>query len=683
MISENASSVPAPHAALTSRTRWVVPAAVTLLLAVLYAQLALTALGHSMSVDEGNHIYSGYMSWTRFDFGLNPEHPPLVKLLATLPLLNMPLKVTPPGNTFYKLDAYEGGRQLLLDNDKEKILFRARMSAAVLTVLLALLIFLTAQEMFGTGAGFLALTLAIFDPNLLAHGALVTTDVGVSCFLVASIYAFYRYVKAPSPFRLALVGLAAGLAWASKHSGILVFLMLGVLALTECVRWLAGRRITERRAWKEPVKLAGAFAGIVLIAAFVLWAFYGFRYQARASGSEMHPALTEMLKQIGPGEARVVSTLADWKLLPQSYLFGAVDVSSVAEYYHCFILGNIYTHGVWFYFPVVMLIKCTEGLLALMLLALVAVVVNRLWVRRELLFLAVPAAIYLAIAMNAHLCTGVRHIMPVYAFLWPLAGGVAWTLVGKRRQWAYVLVALAALHIVSSLATFPSHIAYANSLWGGPDNTHRLLTDSNADWGQQLVAVKRYLQARKVEHCWFAYIAEGETAANAWGVPCKSLPNLDFMITAEVVPEVIDGPVLISADELSGYLTGPGPLNPYGDFQKLRPSANIEGGVLVYDGQFSVPRLSALTRRFRLRDQITKDPQFALTESRAIVALDPENAESWLMLGQALKANGQKAEALNAFQKALAVAESVQPAFQAGQIPLIRQEIDGSPTGTH
>ena len=32
----------------------------------------------------------------------------------------------------------------------------------------------------GTGAGFVALTLLAFEPNLLAHGAYVTTDVALS-----------------------------------------------------------------------------------------------------------------------------------------------------------------------------------------------------------------------------------------------------------------------------------------------------------------------------------------------------------------------------------------------------------------------------------------------------------------------------------------------------------------------
>ena len=69
--------------------------AVSVLLAVLFLQLAFSARRNSITWDEDDHIYAGYMSWKHADFGLNPEHPPLIKLVSTLPLLNMPLKLPP------------------------------------------------------------------------------------------------------------------------------------------------------------------------------------------------------------------------------------------------------------------------------------------------------------------------------------------------------------------------------------------------------------------------------------------------------------------------------------------------------------------------------------------------------------------------------------------------------------
>ena len=192
-------------------------------LALFIFQYSRIADANSLTWDECNHMYAGYMSWMHKDFGLNPEHPPLVKLLASLPLLSMPLKMPALEDRPYEVEAFLGGKDFLFRNDANTMTFRARMAASVITLLLVLIVFLTARELFGTGAGFLALGLIAFDPTLLAHGAVVTTDSAQSCFLLAAIYAFYRYAKAPSGWRLAAAGITAGLALASKHSTVLLF----------------------------------------------------------------------------------------------------------------------------------------------------------------------------------------------------------------------------------------------------------------------------------------------------------------------------------------------------------------------------------------------------------------------------------------------------------------------------
>ena len=137
--------------------------------------------------EDDDHIFAGYMSWKHAEFGLNPEHPPLVKLLATLPLLPLHLREPVLQNRFFKAEAYLSGRDFLFGNEPEysadTLVFRARMAAATLTILLALLVYFATREMFGGGPALLALLLLVFEPNIVAHGAYVTTDIGVSCFL--------------------------------------------------------------------------------------------------------------------------------------------------------------------------------------------------------------------------------------------------------------------------------------------------------------------------------------------------------------------------------------------------------------------------------------------------------------------------------------------------------------------
>src|SRR6185369_4861166 len=66
---------------------WVTVVGVVLLLLVLEFQLLYSVRQESLTWDEGDHIFAGYMSLKHHDFGLNPEHPPLVKMVAAVPLM--------------------------------------------------------------------------------------------------------------------------------------------------------------------------------------------------------------------------------------------------------------------------------------------------------------------------------------------------------------------------------------------------------------------------------------------------------------------------------------------------------------------------------------------------------------------------------------------------------------------
>jgi hypothetical protein len=661
-------------------------AGVVALVLVLGIQLALTVRQESQTWDEADHIFAGYMSWQRADFGLNPEHPPLVKLLATAPLLPLPLKVPELQKRDFKIEAFLDGKDFLYRNDADAILLRTRMAAATLTLLLAVLVFFATREMFGRGAAFVALTLLAFEPNLLAHGAFVTTDAGISCFMFATVYAFYRYVKAPSLWRLLVVGVAAGLALATKHSGIFIFPILFLLAVCEVARQrLAAGRNTEAAtgataagSGKRALRLAASLVAVTVIALAVLWAFYGFRYQARPAGWQLNPPLAEYAGWLKPHEAWAVSTMARWHVLPESYLYGLADVRLTADFYTSYLLGRIYPHGVWFYFPVAFLIKSTLAFLALFLLAVVAVATRRLNRWREVLFLTVPPAFYLLVSMSAGMNIGVRHILPLYVFISALAGGGAWAFMSRNRKWAYAVAALLVFHVASSALTFPHYIAYSNELWGGPGNTYKLLSDSNADWGEQLKWTKKYLDERGVKDCWFVYFAEGVAEPSYYGIPCKPLPTADSLWVNERIeaPASIDGPVLVSASNLSGYEFGPGPLNPYEQFKQLEPTAVIGREVFVFDGHFDIPLASALGHVQNAQNLLAAgQAEQALAEAQGALALAPDAVQTRMALGDVLAAAGRTDEARAEYEKALQLAKTVEPEFQVRSVPDIERKL--------
>ena len=665
------------------RKRWV-PCAVVALLILQVAQFTYVVHRESLTWDEGDHSFSAYMMWKTRDYGLNPEHPPLVKLLAAVPTLGKNLWTPPLQGRFFKGETYLDGRDWLARNDggSQHLVFQMRMMTGILAVGLSLVIFFAAREFFGIGAALLALVLASFDPNLLAHSALVTTDMGVTCFLLAAIYAFYRYAKKPGWWRLIVVAVAAGLLISSKHSGILFAPIVLVLILWEVAAASRGARL------RTALRFAGAFLFIVIGSCIVLWAFFGFRYAARPAGLQLHPSLAAYAAGLSHFDQSVILRFARWHLLPESELMGLVDVKIMAQDYPTFILGRVYAHAVWWYFPVAVLIKTTLGLFALLALSLFAIVTGRLRWSREVAYLVLPASVYFAIAMAAGMDIGARHILPLYAIAAILAGGAIMALCRRNGRWipawTWVCSLLVVAHVASALSVFPNYMAYANRAWGGPENLHNLLSDANVDWAQQLYQVREWQDLHPSQPCWFAYFAYPEIDPAVYGIHCSMLPTADtgWDGGSSIVPPVIHRPVIISAGDLSGCEWSSSQLNPYRSFQHVRPVASIDYGVFVYQGTFAVPQAAALSRAQHVSEWLHQNPQQALVLAREAVAIDPGDLAAETALGDAAAAAGHAQEARTAFESAILAAKRLSPGAQKGYLPGLQAKLSKLPPAT-
>ena len=645
------------------------------LLLVMVGQIVFAIRGESLTWDEGDHIFAGYETWKTHDYGLNPEHPPMVKMVATLPLLGLKLKVPELQGRFFKTESYLDGRELLFRNGQadggqygsETLVLRVRLVAMVFTVAAALLVFAAGCEMFGWMAGLMGLAVFCFEPNLLAHGAYVTTDMAASCMIFATVYAFWRWVRQPSAGRLAVAGLAAGLALAAKHSTVLLLPILVMLACGELLgRWVEARREGGRGVrWGAAVaRMAGGLATVVVLGVVVLWAWYGFRYAARPAGLVLKPTLAEYVGPLAGMEARGILLAGKLRVLPESWLYGLADVRAMANGMPSYFFGKVYEHGVWFYFPVLLLIKMTLGMLGL--LAVAAFAAGRGWLRgwREVLFLVGPPLFYLVVAMRSHLNIGARHVLPVLVFACVLAGAGAAALVKRGRGWAWLAGLLLVMHAGSAMLAAPNYISYANEAWGGPTKTYRYLTDSNTDWGQQLIATSRYLRERKVKDCWIAYFVQPFVQPQDYGIPCRHLPTFDSMSVEEEleVPPVIEGTVLISAGDLNGFEFGSKALNPYEGFRGVKPVAFIQNGIFVFEGKFPVALASAIAPVQRSGKMLkAKNFAGAVAEARTAEGLAPGEVPAEMALGDALAAAGDKEGARAAYERARGTIQTMEP----------------------
>lgn len=672
MLAQGIPDVSTDHTkyAVSRRTWWAVVFAFLLLIC---CELFFSTRQESQVFDESAHLFAGFEYWKHADFGVNPEHPPLVKLVAAVPLLPLHLKEPPPVPIpFFKAQNFVGASQFLYGADADSLMMRARVTVACVFALgLAFLVLAAGYEMFDPQTALLALILLAFEPVLLANGALITTDVGLTCLFFASVYAFYRYIERPSLERLAVSAIAAGLTMAAKHSGALILPTLAILAACELIpewreRKVRNGNIPGLSTWQQTLRLCAALAAIAVVSYAMLWAFYGFRYAARPAGLQLIPSLAAYSAELqSPAEKGIIEFFARHHLFPEAYLYGWIDILQIPGTRPTFVFGNLYSKGQWFFFPAMLLIKTTITLLVMIALAPFA----RLWNhRREVLFLSVPPVFFLLVAVFSNLNLGVRHILPVYPFMIVLAAAAGWHLAVRSRMGAAAVGGLVLFAAVSSLHSFPSYLAYSNEAFGGPSHTYRVVTDANADWGQSLKWVKAYVDDHHLANCWFDYNVPF-VDPGYYKIGCKPLPSAMGhwgMGPSVAVPPSISGTILISATEAEGLLWGPDVLNPYEMFKQLQPDALIGNVVLVFNGTFDVPLLAAYSKEGEAYGLLKQHKiAEAVAEAQSAATLAPGSAEIHVALAQTLMAAGRKPEGQQELATALRVARATHPDFQA------------------
>jgi len=601
---------------------------------------------NSAAFDEGEHIAAGYRYWQCADYGINPEHPPLLKLIAAFPIRHWQIgDFSAPCGTKITNNAELVGDGYRLTNSPhgDEILRRARLATLVFPLLLLLTVFFFTRSLFGPLAAGIAVLLTLFEPNLAAFGPLVLTDAAVATTTLLVIALGWSYARKPSFLRLLCLGLVVGLALASKHSAVIVpFVLLAELWVDHWIR----RHDPTRPSL---TKLGAGWVAACFIGVVILWGTYQFRFSALPSAQPADFAVE--LQAAGyntslPG--RLLLTASRHHLLPQAYLSGLLFVRTNATR-TAFFFGKELPQGVWYYFPVALTIKTTIPLVILVLLSIAS---RSLWqrYRSELIWIWLPVAVFLAAAVAAKINIGIRHVLPIYPFLIILASAAAAHWIKRSRPAAIAVVLLLAWHATSYARNYPNLVGYANEAWGGPRQLHRYLGDSNVDVGQSLYRVRDYIAEHHIENCWIAWF--GMREPSAVGVSCGSLPRPAFIEASDKalpppVPESFSGDVFVSTT-LTDY-----DIFPYFAFLHLKPVDVIDGSTLRFRGDFELPQVAAERQVARGWWFLNHgQPEQAIPELTAAArhAQSPGIAHS--LLGWALQASGRLDEARIAYEQA-------------------------------
>jgi hypothetical protein len=464
--------------------------------------------GETATADEPTHLLAGCLSWRHGDFSFNPEHPPLAKLLMAAPLLLADVRL--PGEKDGFVFLYQSG------NDPDTLLGLARASNVVWGLLILTAVYYVARSLYGPRGAALSLILATFCPLLLAHSHLVTTDVAVAALGFLTIWAFARTYGRLSVGRCLGCGTLLGLSLSTKFNAVyLIPVVLWSWWIAHVRRVRAGQTADPSRPWDEALRvrtLGKVIGALLLVGAAswtVVWAMYGFKF--KASPDPEHEFAWNFPQMEGTLTMRAAWLARDYRLLPESFLYGYLYVQEHATRRRAYALG-LYSDTGWFwYFPFAMLVKTPTATLVVMAWGLLSWLRRSRDVRSADDFLVVPTIIYGVLSMASNLNIGVRHMLPVYPMLLTLAGGIplpdaasAATL-GRR----VLPILLATSSAVETLTDAPYFLAFFNVPARLAAERHRLLVDSNLDWGQDLGRLKKWLDRHGIGSVKLSYFGSG------------------------------------------------------------------------------------------------------------------------------------------------------------------------------
>jgi 4-amino-4-deoxy-L-arabinose transferase-like glycosyltransferase len=464
--------------------RWGWPLAVGL--SVIFGlQVFFGSLDKSLTWDEPTYIAAGYVNWTKSDYRLLPDHPPLMRKLQALPLLALdviapPLSAVKWGKDPNPRASYGRAFFFSTDNDPLWLARWARLPVLLLGMALVLCVYGFAREFVRADAALLACGLAAFDPNLIAHAKLATGDLGCTSLMFAAIWTFWRWLQNPGARPAFVCGTVSAFALLSKYTALLLLpidlMLVGVWV------WQTSPKLDWAKRRGELAMMAGI--GVVLIN-FA----YGFGFHL------------------------------------DKYLMGILRIyPDLAPGYSFYFWGQISPEPFWYYGLASLAIKTPLSAWLLVVLAVPAIA-RSASARAAAMVCAVPIGLLLLVSFVDITAPGIRRILLVVPFLLVVAG-----LAIEQQGKAMIrgVAGLAALgSIVTALLIYPHHLSYMNRLFGGPDAGPLILDESNIDWGQDLPALARWQQefipGEKLSLYYF-----GNVDPAAYGVRAVPLDVKDF-----------------------------------------------------------------------------------------------------------------------------------------------------------
>ncbi len=521
--------------------------------------------------DESVHLAAGYSYITTWDFRLNWEHPALGKILAALPLLPFDPRLPTEYEGWYNGDTVAFAGAFLYRNrlTPDQLLMLGRVPTMALTLLLGVVFAWWTRRNFGPAVAAIAALLYALDPNITAHGRYVTTDLIATLTMFLSVVTWVRYLLTKHWLDLVWAAIALGFALASKFSTIFLFGLLPLLYLAR--KWQSPRDYSFRR-------LAGSMAVVFALGMTTMFVCYWKQSKQVLIDGQAAPLEVYMKRETLASELMYqVGHALDLPAHP--YFLG---LNLVAEHNHeghpTYLLGRTTQKGSWAYFPVAFGVKTPAAVLLLLAFGIGGLFWRRhsggllvRWRRTSFVWLAItitPIA-YMLFCMSSNLNLGVRHILPIYPFVFILAAAA----LVRKPAWSLVILVIG-LQVYEYSRVSPHYLAFFNTFAGGPENGPAYLLDSNLDWGQDAKKLAAYRREHNIENLYVDYFG---------AVDLSYYLGPHHMLSASLGkrdPSELDGVAAISATVLMDVYGLP---DTHRWFRDREPDARIGYSIYIYD----------------------------------------------------------------------------------------------------
>jgi len=517
-------------------------------------------LRKSPTYDETAYLGTGsyLLKFHQFDNVAVLRHPIFWTVWHDLPLLLMS-KI--PDSVWQEDSEVLRGQNIIALRGDDLLLNACRFILLQFGVILGLVVFNWSRELYGASGGLISLILYCFCPNILAHAPLITPDMTLSCFALFTTWRLWKLAKKHNIQNLIWAGLGFGFMLLSKHTGMLLGLILFV---TDVVYRSAADQINWR-SWRGTWSGLRHWTILIAIAVLIVWAAYGF----------------QVAPMIWPSGARIWTPAAP-------YFQGAIiQYEQSRDPHSFFLMGMSSDSGWWYYFVVVCLIKIPVALL--LLLGGLVLVKRRPGCRGYVdeLFLALPfGLLFLYLSCFNTIQNGFRYLLPFYPLLLIMLGNYGPAL--HRSLTVRISSGLLILWLViSTLLAWPNYISYFNELIGGSRQGYHWLGDSNVDWGQDLKELKRFTSERGIDRIQLSYFGTADPAH--YGINYEYLPSSNAPL--QPTPPLPEGQeparfLAISAYDYQGIGFGEkGEQNVYRFLYDYVPNDMAGRSILIFDSQ--------------------------------------------------------------------------------------------------